>query len=131
MLLDKIKGLKKATGSDSEWYRISPELQDEYPIKLENVHYYYRIYQKVVVVDAVESHPSPGLPPTCEDPPAAANPTPVCENPEAETLNVAAETLNVAAETLNVAAETLNPEAETLNVTAEQAVVADHAEEEV
>ena len=46
MLLDNIKGLKRASGSDSEWYRLSPELQNEYPIQLENVHYYYRIFQK-------------------------------------------------------------------------------------
>ena len=48
VLLDHIKGLKRASGSDSEWYRVPSEIQEEYPVKLENVHYYFRLFQKIV-----------------------------------------------------------------------------------
>jgi hypothetical protein len=45
-LLDHLKGVRKATGSDTRWYRVPENLS--YPIKLENVHYYYRLVQKIV-----------------------------------------------------------------------------------
>jgi hypothetical protein len=45
-LLDHLKDLRKATGSDSRWYRVPGELEKSYPIKMENVHYYYRLFQK-------------------------------------------------------------------------------------
>jgi hypothetical protein len=44
VLLDALVGLKRVGGSDSFWYRLSQDLK--FPLALENVHCYYRLYQR-------------------------------------------------------------------------------------
>jgi hypothetical protein len=45
MLLDSLKGLHRVSAIDSHWYRLSDALK--YPIPLENVHCYVRLFQKL------------------------------------------------------------------------------------
>ena len=45
MLIDGLKGLRKVSSQDSHWHRLDSSLK--YPIALENVHCYVRLYQKI------------------------------------------------------------------------------------
>ena len=46
-LLDAIQAFERVESIDSCWYRFNPDLQDEYPIKLQNMRYYLRLYKKI------------------------------------------------------------------------------------
>lgn len=46
-LLDAIQAFERVEYTDSCWYRFNPDLQDEFPIKLQNMRYYLRLYKKV------------------------------------------------------------------------------------
>jgi 25S rRNA (uracil2843-N3)-methyltransferase len=44
LLLDNLNGLKKLHADDSRWYRVNKKWK--YPVALQNVHYFLRVYQK-------------------------------------------------------------------------------------
>ncbi|KAL7753810.1 hypothetical protein RI367_000742 [Sorochytrium milnesiophthora] len=44
VLLDRMPGLRKLHASDSSWYRVPEQLR--YPLKLENMRYFLRLYMK-------------------------------------------------------------------------------------
>jgi 25S rRNA (uracil2843-N3)-methyltransferase len=44
LLLDNLNGLKRLHADDSRWYRVNKKFK--YPVALQNVHYFLRVYQK-------------------------------------------------------------------------------------
>lgn len=45
-LLDAIQAFEQVQSTNSTWYRFSPLLQAEFPIKLQNMRYFLRLYRK-------------------------------------------------------------------------------------
>jgi 25S rRNA (uracil2843-N3)-methyltransferase len=43
VFLDRLPGLKRVAGTDSQWYRVPTPMK--YPLKLENMRFFYRLYQ--------------------------------------------------------------------------------------